>query len=81
MGENCFKECHSLALLRFGSGDILKKIVRDMTLDEALKHLGVAEIWGRFQIAIEESDSDLEFPGWVSVADESSCLTLTRELL
>jgi hypothetical protein len=45
IGENCFKKCCSLFRLRFGSGDALKRIVRDTTLDEALEHLGVTEIW------------------------------------
>jgi hypothetical protein len=43
-----------------------------------LEYLGVTEIWGLFRIEVEEADSDLSFPGWVSVADESSQLTLTR---
>jgi hypothetical protein len=79
IGENCFKECLSLFRLRFGSGDTLKRIVRDMTLDEALEHLGVSVISNQFRIKVEDDCSDLSFPGWVSVVDECSHMTLTQE--
>jgi hypothetical protein len=81
IGENCFTRCPSLSRLKFGSGDTLKSIVRDRTLDEALEHLGVTEIRGLIRIEVEEAGSDLSFPGWISVADASSHLSLARELL
>jgi hypothetical protein len=73
--ENCFKKCPSLFRLRFGSGEALKRIVSDLAVDEALEHLGFTNIWGLFQIEVEEDGSDLSFPGWISVADKSSHLT------
>jgi hypothetical protein len=53
--------------------------VRDITLDEALEHFGVIDICGLFRIEVEEAVSDLSFPGWISVADASSHLTLARD--
>jgi hypothetical protein len=79
IGENCFKKCPSLFRLKFASGETLTSIVGDLTLDKALDHLGVTEIWGLFRIEVEDAVSDLSFPGWVSVADASSQLTLTRD--
>jgi hypothetical protein len=79
IGENGFKKCPSLFRLKFGSGDTLKRIVRDMTLDEALEHLGFTEIWGQFRIEVDDNGSDLSFPEWISVADEGSPLILARD--
>jgi hypothetical protein len=79
IGESCFNKCPSLYRLKFASGETLKIIVRDRTLDEALEHIGVTYIWSLFQIEVEEDGSDLSFPGWVSLADESSHLTFTRD--
>jgi hypothetical protein len=81
IGENCFWNCPSLFRLIFGSGDTLRSIVGERTLDEALKHLGFSKNSSLFRIEVEDDDSDLPFPGWVSVADASSHLTLARELL
>jgi hypothetical protein len=79
IGENSFKRCPSLSRLKFGSGEPLKRFVRDMTLDEALKHLGFREISNLFRIEVEDNVSDLSFRGWDPVADdESSHLTLAR---
>jgi hypothetical protein len=78
IGANCFTKCPSLSRLTFGSGDTLKRIVRDMTLDDALEHLGIMEISGLFRIEIEADVCDLSFPGWVPVADTSLHLTLAR---
>jgi hypothetical protein len=80
MGANCFTECRSLSGLQFGSGDTLKSLVSDLTLDEALKHLGFSEITRQFRIEVDDDVSDLSFPGWISVADESSHLTLIRAI-
>jgi hypothetical protein len=79
IGEDCFKRCSSLTQLKFGSGQTLKRIVRDKTLDEVLEHLGVTEILPLLRIEVEEDASDLEFPGWIPVADEGAHLTLARE--
>jgi hypothetical protein len=79
IGANCFKECHSLFGLKFGSGDTLRRIVRDLTLDETLDDLGIIEISSLFRMEVDNDVSDLSFPGWISVADESSPLTLARE--
>jgi hypothetical protein len=54
--------------------------VRDLTLDEALYDLGIIEIWGMFGIEVDDDCCDLSFPGWSSVTDESSELTLVRYL-
>jgi hypothetical protein len=78
IGANCFSKCPSLSRLRFGSGGTLKSLVRDLTLDEALEHLGVTEIWGLFRIEVDDDVSDLSFPRWISATDESSHLTLVR---
>jgi hypothetical protein len=79
IGGNCFNKCPSLFRLKFGSGDTLKKIVRDKTLDEALEDLGFSEFSSLFRIEDENDCSDLSFPGWISVAGESSHLTLARD--
>jgi hypothetical protein len=79
IGENCFWNCPSLLRLNFGCGQTLKSLVRDLTLDESLEHLGVTEISGLFRIEMEEDVPDLSFPGWVYVTGESSQLTLTRD--
>jgi hypothetical protein len=78
IGENCFKGCVSLSRLKFGSGETLKKIARDTTLDEALERLGLIVILSLFRIEVEDDPADLEFPGWIPVADASSHLTLAR---
>jgi hypothetical protein len=80
IGENCFSMCPSLSRLKFGSGDTLGRIVRDGALDEALEHLGVTEITRLFRIEVDEDGSDLSFPGWISVADGSSHLTLRPDI-
>jgi hypothetical protein len=78
MGENCFKQCPSLFRLKFGSGDTLKKLVRDRTLDESLEHHGIPGISRIFRIEVGEDATDLVFPGWIPVADDNSHLTLSR---
>jgi hypothetical protein len=40
-----------------------EKTVGDLTLDEALEHLGVGEIWSLFRIEGEEDGSNVSFPG------------------
>jgi hypothetical protein len=79
IGENCFGNCRSLSRLRFGSRDTLRKIVRDAALNESLEYLGFTEISHRFRIEVEDDGWDLSFPGWISVADEGSHLTLALQ--
>jgi hypothetical protein len=50
-----------------------------MTLNEALEHLGLTGISSLLRIKVEEDISDLSFPEWIAVADESLHLTLTRD--
>jgi hypothetical protein len=78
IGESCFRKCRSLYQLGFGSGETLKSIVGDTTLDEALEHLGVTEISNQFRIEVVEDGANLAFPGWIPLADESSPLALAR---
>jgi hypothetical protein len=78
IGEGCFKKCPSLFRLVFGSGETLRRIVGDTTLDEVLEDLGVTESLCLIRIEVEEDGADLEFPGWVPATDESSHLTLVR---
>jgi hypothetical protein len=77
--ENFFTKCRSLFRLMLGSGDTLKRIMKNRTLDEVLENLGITEISSLFRIEVEEDGSDLSFPGWISVDDESSHLTLARD--
>jgi hypothetical protein len=79
IGENCFRECPSLSRLKFGSGDTLRRIVRDRTLAEAMEHLGFTETSSLFRIEVEEAGSDLALPGWIRLADEGSYVTLAPD--
>jgi hypothetical protein len=76
--ENCFVRCGPLHLLIFRSGESLKKLVDDQTLDEALEHIGFAAISSLFDIEVREEGVDLDFPGRVSVDDSGSTLVLIR---
>jgi hypothetical protein len=51
VSENCLRECPSPSRLRFGSGETLKRIVRDTypRLEESLGDLGVTEISSPFE--------------------------------
>jgi hypothetical protein len=40
IGEECFKDCFPVHHLLFGSVELLKNIVGDVTLDEALERIG-----------------------------------------
>jgi hypothetical protein len=78
IGSDCFNGCCPLHRLRFGSGESVKKIVGDRTLDEALDHFGFNQISCLFRIEVNHSGSDLDFPGWVSVGDSDSTLVLAQ---
>jgi hypothetical protein len=90
IGQNCFQNCGAIHRLGFGSGESVKNLIGDLALDEWLEHLGLNDISSLFRIEVSEfSDSegggggrgaDLEFPGWTSVVDESSHLTLVRPI-
>jgi hypothetical protein len=80
IGENCFRKCASLQLLKFQSPESLKKVFGQQTLDVALEHLGLAHISSLFKIDLGPvtMEMELDFPGWTSVVDENSHLTLIR---
>jgi hypothetical protein len=78
--DDCFRECCSLYRLVFGSGESFTKFVFDSTLDGALERIGFDEISTFFQIEIEDCGPYAEFPGWSSVSDDSSHLTLTQTI-
>jgi hypothetical protein len=65
-------------LLIFESGLSLKKIIGGRTLDEALKHIGLADISSLFEIEMNEEGVDLDFPGWISVGDNGSAMVLIQ---
>jgi hypothetical protein len=80
IGETCFSECVSLRRLRFASGESLKRLMGACTLNEALDNFGFDEIMSLIKIEIEAGRVPFDFPGWSSVADESSPLTLIQDL-
>jgi hypothetical protein len=49
-------------------------MVGDVTLDEALGHIGFGQISSLFRIEVDHGGVNLEFPGWVSVGDGGSTL-------
>jgi hypothetical protein len=81
IGENCFSKCVSLRRLTFASGESLKRMADDLTLDEALDTFGFDEIMGLLSIEIEGGGACSDFPGWSSVADDDSHVTLIHDLL
>jgi hypothetical protein len=78
VGENCFVSRGLLHLLIFVSGVSLKEIVRARTLDEALEHIGFADISSLFEIYVNAGAVDLDFAGWVSVGDTGSTVVITQ---
>jgi hypothetical protein len=64
--------------VRFGSGDSIKKVVGEMTLDEALEHFGFNDISSVFMIEVTEGGVDLKLPGLSSVVDTDSPLTIIK---
>jgi hypothetical protein len=77
IGKSCFCECLYLYEIRFGSSEYLKKIVRDLSLDNVLDRLGVSGSSGVFRIEVSEGGEELDFPGWVSLDDGEGYLQLT----
>jgi hypothetical protein len=80
IGDDCFRKCCSLDRLVFESGEPFETFVIDSTLDDALEKLGLDEISALFGIEIKDVGVHFEFPGWSSVADEISHLTLIQEI-
>jgi hypothetical protein len=78
IGERCFSGCGPLRRLRFGSIASLKKIVGDGTVDAALENIGFGRISSLFRIEVDHGGVNLEFPGWISVADGGSTLALIQ---
>jgi hypothetical protein len=80
IGQNCFAKDHVLSRLKFDSSDSLRKVVGPMSLDEALGHFGFNEISSVFGIEIAQGGVDLEFPGWSSLVDPDSHLTIIQAI-
>jgi hypothetical protein len=56
IGTNCFQSCVSLHRLRFASGESLKRLIGDSTLDEVLETVGLGEITSLMRIEMEDDD-------------------------
>jgi hypothetical protein len=80
IGQNCFRKCTSLSRLRFGSDDSLTKMIGFVRLDQVLENMGFKDISTVFRIEFNEAKVGLGFPGWVSVDDGSSNLTLLHDI-
>jgi hypothetical protein len=80
IGQNCFKDCSALSRLRFYCGNSLKELVGGVTLDTALTNFGFDAISSIFILEVTETGTYLDFPGWSSVFDEDSHLTLIQPL-
>jgi hypothetical protein len=72
VGRNCFINCVRLSWLRFFNGGSLKKIVGDVTVDDALDNIGFTELSTAFKIERFDvaSEMDFGFPGWSLINDE-----------
>jgi hypothetical protein len=51
-----------------------------MTLNKALEYFGLSEISSQFTIEVDQVEGEEEFPGWLSVDEGSSHLTLVQEI-
>jgi hypothetical protein len=80
IGQDCFKKCFPLSRLTFDSADSLKRVLGQMVLDSALEHFGFSEISSVFTIEVTEGGVNLEFPGWSSVVDADSHLTIVKAM-
>jgi hypothetical protein len=80
IGENCFEGCVSLRRLRFVSGESLKRLMRDSTLDDLLETVGLGEISILMKIEMEDDEIPVDIGGWSSVRDPSSYLTLVQDI-
>jgi hypothetical protein len=80
IGDNCFLKCNSLHRLRFASSESLKRFVRDSTLNEALKRVGLDEMSIVLKLEVSDGRVPCEFPGWSSVDGGGSPLILVQDL-
>jgi hypothetical protein len=82
IGSNCFSECVHLYQLKFGSSELLKRMIGDRSLDDALDEFGVSATSTLFRIDVEGGGVDLQLPGWVSVRNGDGALetSLVRAL-
>jgi hypothetical protein len=78
IGHNCFAKAGVLSQLKFGSGDSLRRVVGQMSLDAALEHLGFSETTSLFRIEVTQGGE--EFPGWSSVVDADLDLTIIHAI-
>jgi hypothetical protein len=78
IGENCFSKCASLRQLRFESGDSLKTLMGDSTLDEVLDSLGLEAMLSFFEIEIADRGADVDFGGWSYVVEGGSRFALVH---
>jgi hypothetical protein len=78
IGKKCFKRCYYLRQLNFGSGGSLKRIVGEVTLNDALEIFGFSDTTALLKIKVNEHGGDLEFPGWISDGDGGSALVLVE---
>jgi hypothetical protein len=80
VGERCFIRCGTLHLLIFECDLLLKSIVSDDTLDEALERIGFAGtgISSLFKIEVNQKGLDLDVPGWVSIRDGDSSTVIIQ---
>jgi hypothetical protein len=80
IGENCFKKCFSLRRLRFVSGESLKKLMGDSTIDDVLETVGLGEISILMKVEIKDDEMTVDDGGGSSVRDPSSHLTLVQDI-
>jgi hypothetical protein len=80
ISEDCFTKCCSLCRLRFVSSESLTKLTDDCPLDEGLGQLGLHEILSLLRIEIGDGLLDFELPGWSTIAEETSRVTLVQPI-
>jgi hypothetical protein len=84
IGQNCFAEADVLCGLKFGSANSLRRVFGETSLNNALDNIGLSEISSDFTIEVShggiDSEPDLEFPGWSSVFDADSSLTIFQAI-
>jgi hypothetical protein len=78
LGKQCFESCYLLYRLVFVSVESVKRVVGDLALDDVVEEMMGADIWSGFRIEVNHSDVSFVSPGWLSVVDENSHLTLVR---
>jgi hypothetical protein len=76
--DDSFKTCSSLYRRTLVSDESLKKLIGDFLLDEVLAQFGFDAIASLMRIEIGDGGVQVGYPGWSSIADESSHLTLIQ---